>query len=152
MKNFRKIAGVIVCSNFGKKTRQFICCFLDVQDSHNPHSYPYHSLSRYLQNHLLINLVTQQVFALQSRTGNEILLRDFQCKSKLIVYSSLIRIISLPLKILVTVFFLVVFNNLLCSALHPDIDLTCITQGGPWSFILQTVPHSITKFSPLRLI
>ena len=49
--------------------------FFDVQDSHNPHSYHYHSLLRYLQNHLL-DLVTPQLLAHQSNTTNKILVRN----------------------------------------------------------------------------
>ena len=86
---FRRIAAVNVCmwsSNFGKRTRQFICYFHDVQDSHNPHSYHCHSLFRYLKNHLLINLVTPHVIAPKSGTANINLPRNSQCESKLIVF------------------------------------------------------------------
>ena len=62
------------------------CYFLDVQGSHNPHSYYYHSLFRYLKNNLLINLFTPQLLAQQSATANKNLLRICQCKSKLTVY------------------------------------------------------------------
>ena len=83
------IAAVIVClwrSNFCKRTRQFICCFIDGQDSHNTHSYHYHHLFRYLENHLLINLLTPQVFRHQSGTAKKLLLKNCQCESKLTLY------------------------------------------------------------------
>ena len=86
---FRRVAAVYICLlsyNFGKRTRQFECCFPDVQDSHIPHSYHCQCLFRYLQINLLINLFTPQVFAHQSGTANKILLRICQCESKLIVY------------------------------------------------------------------
>ena len=89
MKIFCRIAAVIVCLwslNFGKTTRQFICYLLNIQDSHGPQSYHYRSSFLYLQNHLITKLVTLQVFDHQSMTANKILLRNFQCKSKLIVY------------------------------------------------------------------
>ena len=73
------------------KTRQFICYFHDVQDSHNPHSCHFYSLFCFLQNNLLINHVTSQVFAQLSLTANKILLRNSQCKSKQIVYLQLER-------------------------------------------------------------
>ena len=86
---FRRIGAVIVClwsSNFGKRNRQFICYILHTQDSHNPHSHHYPSLFRYPHNHLLINLVTPQVFAHLSWTANKILMRKCQSNSKLILY------------------------------------------------------------------
>ena len=81
-------AAVIVClysSNFRKKP-QFICFFLDVQDSGNPHSCQYHSLFHYLQSHVLMNLAIPQVNPHQSASINIILLKNCQCKSKLMVY------------------------------------------------------------------
>ena len=84
VENFKRIAGVIVCLwsyNFSKRARQFICYFLDVQDSHNPLSYQYHSWFCYVQKHLLIKLVKQQAFVHQSGSDNKIVLRNCQCKS-----------------------------------------------------------------------
>ena len=88
-KVFRRTAAVIVflcSSNFDKRTTQFICYFLSVQDSHNPHSYHYYFLFIYLQNHRLMNPLTPQVFVHQLGTTNKILPRNYQCKSQLIVY------------------------------------------------------------------
>ena len=58
VKIFNRIAVIIVSMrsfSFDKRTRQFICFFHDILDSHNPHIYHYHYLFCQFQSHLLIN-------------------------------------------------------------------------------------------------
>ena len=82
-KNFLKNFSVICCCHCLPGELQL---WREVQAFHNPHRSHYNPLFRYLQSHLVINLATPPVFAHQSGTANKILLRNCQCKSKLIVY------------------------------------------------------------------